>query len=917
MKKINLISITILTQLILIFTTIVSFANYDPIKLQPLLGTDYYSITNNPIIEGPINSEIEFDQFLSEDGTKRINSKVSYSVKSTGTYTPGQLSWKTSRMFIAVTFFDPVTKQISSMGYQFKPTELITANNTVTTVTIDKEQVVSGIIKGMNAETDLKYIKAEDLEALKEAIRYGFENGCGLRVNAEISKFIVPAGIETNRELLADESNIVGKPILVRDFNNSVEEDRDKLFKWAKSSPYPFTNATGFVNDAITRAKGSVGDANVCSFKAELALADTLFQADKTSFTDTSGTTRDRMEIYDISDNLVFGDTVNPGEQYKACSYLQNQGTSEIEKHELFLDAYMQTADINNLNTPNHLKTYLETAFIDGTVSLGDKLQISETAKYCTIFTAPSRDFRIEHQIPNYYIPDKDTKTTNNLAARILKVAEQDLAVTNISIEDSFKTNGTNTYTVDIAKLLGNKEIKDVNTRITVKNADKKTIYDNTLIANKTLNLNDSYTYTISANNVNSNRNTVCATIDIKHHNAGDDEKLENSTLCQDFTGELDIFLSNFKINPGTIYQKDSKKTEKRTLDFSVDVNALGKTGIYNTNIVFKDAAGKIIYKEDNIVVSTHAKQVVTFSKELPLSVGANVFRAEVNLNPKKVAEFSKAANPYSNNVIESSTTLLFNKAANICSTNQSRSDFTITYTRTTVVANLETRYDSEGRRYTVCVQESETVETIPVNHFETFKINGIMFRSKITKDAFIKEHDIKANVVKENEAWINMFTHNNAERDLLKIRAGMGYELKVETEYNHNFTDAPKPLTDVGDCGYSTVVPDAPTPSVPSERIRVSHEGDDRYITKATEIKKNENGEIRTYELRGANAAGTGAGDKFFVSENVKTGQKLTADVTLEDFNAYTGEVLCNRKSGYFTIDGHYSQDFITQIVQ
>ena len=114
---------------------------------------------------------------------------------------------------------------------------------------------------------------------------------------------------------------------MVRNFNNSIQSDRDRLYNWARSNPYPFSNPTGFVNDAITRAKGSTGDETLCSFKAELAMADVLFQADKTSFTDGTGTLRDRLEIYDMKNNLVIGDSLSTGEKYKMCSYVLNMGS--------------------------------------------------------------------------------------------------------------------------------------------------------------------------------------------------------------------------------------------------------------------------------------------------------------------------------------------------------------------------------------------------------------------------------------------------------------------------------------------------------------------------------------------------------------------------------------------------------------
>lgn len=359
MKKLfKLLSLLIIP--LLLFTN-TSHASYDPILRQPLLDSNYYTITNDPDAPGTIKTGIEFIERFSGEGTETLIGSIQYSVKSTGAYTAGAISWKTSRMFVAVTFFNPVTKKVESMGYQFKPVELITANNTVTTVTINKDQLVSGIMRGMNAETDLIYANPDDRNALMKAIEYGFENGCGLRVNAEVAKFRVPAGFQSNRLLLADDSNIVGTPIMVNDFSSSEAANRARLRSWAVSNPHPFSFPDTFVNDAITRAKGSVGDPVACLFRAELAMADTIFQSERTSFTDGSGTLRDKLEVYTMDGVQIMGDTLNPGQRYRMCSYILNAGTTDTTR-EVLPEFYMVKNDVRNFTIPNHMKENLGTS---------------------------------------------------------------------------------------------------------------------------------------------------------------------------------------------------------------------------------------------------------------------------------------------------------------------------------------------------------------------------------------------------------------------------------------------------------------------------------------------------------------------------------------------------------------------------
>ncbi len=263
MKKINkLLSLLLVLALLVPMLNVSSAEEFDPHTAYPLLtGNDYYSIVNSPHSMGGVKDTIDFETTFDDEGNE-INEAATFSVVSTGNYTAGNLSWKTTRIVVAVDFYNPVTKKLERMGYQFQPNELIKANNATTTITINKEQAVAGILNGMNVNTGSLYIEQSAKDALANAIAEGFENGCGLTVNAEISKFYIPAGFESNRDLLVS-APAVGDTIWVLPQDNPKipsSTNRTRLRDWAASAP-SFNNTVGFANDAITRAKYSDGNA--------------------------------------------------------------------------------------------------------------------------------------------------------------------------------------------------------------------------------------------------------------------------------------------------------------------------------------------------------------------------------------------------------------------------------------------------------------------------------------------------------------------------------------------------------------------------------------------------------------------------------------------------------------------------------
>ncbi|WP_347451367.1 hypothetical protein [Acetoanaerobium noterae] len=267
MKKLKkLLSLLLVLALFVPVLNVSSAEEVDPALQYPLLtGNDYYNINNIPGSAGGVKDTIDFHGTWDSNGNY-VNESAIFSVVSTGNYTAGQLSWKTTRIMVAIDFFDPATNKMTRMGYQFRPDELIKANNSTTTITINKEQAVAGIMDGMNEMNASLYALFPGSAAeTRKAVAEAFENGCGLTINAEISKFYVPAGFESNRQLLVDAPQLYPSIWVLPQGNPDISraENLKRLRDWGASEP-SFKNPLGFANDAITRAKYQAGNAAFC-----------------------------------------------------------------------------------------------------------------------------------------------------------------------------------------------------------------------------------------------------------------------------------------------------------------------------------------------------------------------------------------------------------------------------------------------------------------------------------------------------------------------------------------------------------------------------------------------------------------------------------------------------------------------------
>ena len=127
MKKLNkLLSLFLVLVMLVPLLNVASAEEVNPLLLYPLLTEEgkYFNIENSAYSMGGVKDTVDFLTTIGADGNE-VNQAATFSVVSTGNYTAGNLSWKTTRIVVAVDFYNPVTKKLERMGYQFQPNELI------------------------------------------------------------------------------------------------------------------------------------------------------------------------------------------------------------------------------------------------------------------------------------------------------------------------------------------------------------------------------------------------------------------------------------------------------------------------------------------------------------------------------------------------------------------------------------------------------------------------------------------------------------------------------------------------------------------------------------------------------------------------------------------------------------------------
>lgn len=231
--------------------------------------------------------------------------------------------------------------------------------------------------------------------------------------------------------------------------------------------------------------------------------------------------------------------------------------------------------------------------------------------------------------------------------------------------------------------------------------------------------------------------------------------------------------------------------------------------------------------------------------------------------------------------------------------------------------------YSIGGSSYSDKVYTSSSDSTVNKYYTESLTIKNILFKSKETEG-------------KGNNGWVDLLVSSQA--DLAKIKAGYGFELKIVTEYRTNATKTqPTPSSNtsytglIGENGVSCsndIFVELPgTGGVNGTRKILSTTGysgttngllvTEKDLSTSTELVKE-----WTYTIKPSNTLGISDVGKIFIPTGLKDGKyKISiytppiAGAISDGKNKYTS--LCDRRDVYIEVDGVYTDDLDSNIIQ
>ncbi|MFJ8531422.1 hypothetical protein [Bacillus sp. NPDC094106] len=175
-------------------------------------------------------------------------------------------------------------------------------------------------------------------------------------------------------------------------------------------------------------------------------------------------------------------------------------------------------------------------------------------------------------------------------------------------------------------------------------------------------------------------------------------------------------------------------------------------------------------------------------------------------------------------------------------------------------------RYSANGKSYEFYKYKGGKTESQNIKQQEEYKINNVLFKSKLTEDLKLGA---------KQDGWVDL-----AKGEVGKIKAGYGYELKVDVEYNTDaFKTEPKPwaLNGAG----QWVRPTHVEPNIPNELYVKTPDGKILSVSgvhgtnAGLDVKRegDKNKVLMTYTIKPKDTLGIKKAPKIYVDPNTKDG--------------------------------------------
>ncbi|MED0951198.1 hypothetical protein P4T70_24420 [Bacillus mobilis] len=175
-------------------------------------------------------------------------------------------------------------------------------------------------------------------------------------------------------------------------------------------------------------------------------------------------------------------------------------------------------------------------------------------------------------------------------------------------------------------------------------------------------------------------------------------------------------------------------------------------------------------------------------------------------------------------------------------------------------------RYSANGKSYEFYKYSAGNTQRTNVPQQEEYKINKVLFKSKLTEDLKLGS---------SKDGWVDL-----AKGEVGKIKAGYGYELKVDVDYNTNaFETEPQPWVSNGSGQW--VRPKHVEPNIPNELYVKTPDGKILSVSgvhgtnKGLDVKRtgDRNKVSMTYTIKPKDTLGIKKTPKIYVDPNTKDG--------------------------------------------
>jgi fructose-specific phosphotransferase system component IIB len=416
----------------------------------------------------------------------------------------------------------------------------------------------------------------------------------------------------------------------------------------------------------------------------------------------------------------------------------------------------------------------------------------------------------------------------------------------------------------------------------------------------------------------------ACASIDNTHVNNGQNILNGNDgKVCRTIQSDINISVKDFDAQPDTLTLPTGRTLsyENVNLDFTItNFNVQG----YSKDIPYIVYKGSTPIKTGTLydVPANSPKSETIALYNVPLTKGSHQFSIEVNPSPRKYYESVQGvSNPYADNVGSDTIAVVPPPVNTIkCAVENTKNTWTTKYSiyewwghESSYWVNGHWNYDSRGRKtswtsgYRVyyCLTDRTKSSTQTINHYEEYKVSHVFFRSKITDD--------------NNGGWIDL--KGGAEG---KVKAGYGFEMKVEAKFTTNINTAPKPWQ--SGCSGMAVSPITGSVVNAPNQIAVTMPYKDAYgnaikYTLTGSTSGNWYDETQTYEMPLHNAFGLEQTREVFVNETAKDGKyqiKIETDGNFQgSYDKPYKKALCDIEYANITIIGSDKDDLKTHITQ